>query len=97
MRIVECLATKEWAMVGSLGSDELTGVIPRFHRAETKPEALSTASALNERVHEAGLKTQNYDKGFDKFVRKLNLKEEMEATVAVALGCREDHGSAVYC
>jgi hypothetical protein len=48
-------------------------------------------------VHEAGLKTQNYDKWFDKFVRKFNPKDETEATVAIALGCREDHGWAVYC
>jgi hypothetical protein len=47
-------------------------------------------------VHEAVLKTQNYDNGFEKFVRRFNPKEEMEATVAIALGCREDHGWAVY-
>jgi hypothetical protein len=40
---------------------------------------------------------KNYNKGFDKFVRKFNPKEEMEATVAIALGCSEDHGWAVYC
>jgi hypothetical protein len=96
-RIIERLETKEWAMVGLLGNDELTGVIPRHHKASTRPEALPTASAFCQRVHEAGLKTQNYDKGFDKFVRKFDPKEEMEATGAVTLGCREDHGWAVYC
>jgi hypothetical protein len=62
------------------------------HRATPRPEALPTASAFYQRVHEAGLKTQNYDKGFDKFVRKFNPKEGMTATIAVALGCQNDHG-----
>jgi hypothetical protein len=85
------------AMVGSLGDDELTGPIPRHHKATPRPEALPTSSTFYQRVHEAGLKTQNYDKGFDKLVRKFNPKEEMAVTVAVTLGCQEDHGWAVCC
>jgi hypothetical protein len=97
IRIVECLSTNEWAMVGALGNDELAGIIPSYHRAATNSTAFPTASPFCQRVQEATLKTQNYDKGFDKFVRKFNPKEEMEATMFVALGCREDHGWAVYC
>jgi hypothetical protein len=40
MRIVERLVIQEWAMVGSLGNDELTGANPRPHRALPRPEAL---------------------------------------------------------
>jgi hypothetical protein len=43
------------------------------------------------------LKTQNYDKGFDRFVRTFDPEEEMSATVAVIQGCHRDHGWAVYC
>jgi hypothetical protein len=54
-------------------------------------------SAFCQRVHEAVLKTQNYDKGFDQFVRKVDAKEEMSATVSVSSGCHGDHEWAVYC
>jgi hypothetical protein len=47
-------------------------------------------------VHEAGLKTQNCDKCFEKFVRKYERNEAMPATVAVIAGNRDDHGWAVY-
>jgi hypothetical protein len=30
-------------------------------------------------------------------VRKYNPKKEIDATISVALGCREDHGWAIYC
>jgi hypothetical protein len=77
-------------------NDDLTGVIPSYHRAATNPVASSTASTFCQRVQEAALKTQNYAKGFDRFVPKFTPKEEMEATMFVAPGCREDHGWAVY-
>jgi hypothetical protein len=82
--------------VGALGNDEVSGVIPSYHRATPRPEALPTASAFYQRVHEAELKIQNYDKGFDKFTRKFNPTEEMTATVAVTLGYQDDHGWAVH-
>jgi hypothetical protein len=63
MRLVESLATKEWAMAGSLGNDEPSGVVPPFHRAQPIPEALPTVSAFYQMIHEAGPKTQNYDNG----------------------------------
>jgi hypothetical protein len=95
--VTEVVQTKEWAMVGGLGNDAASGKMPSYHRATALPEAFPMASALCQRVHEAGLKTQNYDKGFDKFVRKFNPREEMTATIAIALGSQDDHGWAVYC
>jgi hypothetical protein len=97
MRIVECMSTNEWAMVGALGIDELTGIIPRYHRAATNSTARPATSAFCQRSQETSLKAQNCDKGLDKFVRKFNPKGEMEAIMFVALGCRENHGWAVYC
>jgi hypothetical protein len=47
-------------------------------------------------VHEAGLKIQNYNKGFERFVRKYERNEAMSATGAVIAGNRDDHGWAVY-
>jgi hypothetical protein len=43
------------------------------------------------------LKIRTNDKGFDKFTRKFNPKEEMTATMAVTPGCQDHHGWAVYC
>jgi hypothetical protein len=60
-------------------------------------ETAGTERAFVERVYEAGLKTQNYDKGFDKFVRKFERNEAMSATVALLSGHRDNHGWAVYC
>jgi hypothetical protein len=84
-------------MVGSLGNDAISGKIQSYHRATPRPEALPMASVFHQRIHEVGLKTQNYNDGFDNFVRKFNQTEEMMATIAVALGCQDDHGWAVYC
>jgi hypothetical protein len=53
--------------------------------------------AFYQRIQVSALKRQNYDKGFDKLIREYNPKKEMEATICTALGCREDHGWAVYC
>jgi hypothetical protein len=91
------LTTDEWAMIGSLGDGIASGEIPRNYRATTHPDGVATAVAFHYRVHEAGLKTQNYDKGFEEFVRKFERSEAMSVTIAISLGCREDHGLAVYC
>jgi hypothetical protein len=60
------------------------------------PEAVAQLQALNQRIFDAGLKTQNYDKGFDPFVRKYTKDEEVAAACAVIKGVRQDHGCAVY-
>jgi hypothetical protein len=52
--------------------------------------------AAHERILEAGLRTQNYDKGLEKFVRKFDPAEEMSATVSVQSGWQGEHGWAVY-
>jgi hypothetical protein len=97
MRITECLSTNEWAMTGVLGDGITSRQIPRHHRATTHPDGLSTAIAFHYRIQGAGLKTQNYDKGFEKFILKFDPDEEMTATVANGMDCREDRSLAVYC
>jgi hypothetical protein len=42
------------------------------------------------------LRTQNYDRGLDKFVRKFERDEAMSGTVAVLSGSQGEHGWAVY-
>jgi hypothetical protein len=85
-------------MVASLGNKDRTisGEIPQQYRAQTNPAVAGTEKAFVERVYEAGLKVQNYDKGFDKFVRKFERNQAISATVALLEGHREDHGWAVY-
>jgi hypothetical protein len=97
LSIKEGLDTKEWAMIGSLGDGITSGEIPRHYHATTRPDAEPAAVAYHYRIHEAGLKTQNYDKGFEKFLRKFERNEAMSGTVAILPGCREDHAWPVYC
>jgi hypothetical protein len=87
--LAEQLVTAEWAMIALLGDKSISGTIPQYCRAQTNPDAAGTERAFLERVYEAGLKTQNYDKGFDKFVRKFERNEAMSATVALLSGHRE--------
>jgi hypothetical protein len=51
--------------------------------------------AANGSILEAGLSPQNYDKGFDKYVRKFNPEEESSSVVAIHNGWQGDHGWAV--
>jgi hypothetical protein len=86
--LMEQLITGEWAMIGSLGEKPIPGVeavsgeISRHYWAETRAGATGTEVAFHHRIHEAALKTQNYDKGLEKFVRKHERNEAMSATVA---------------
>jgi hypothetical protein len=50
---------------------------------------------LNQRIYDAGLKTQNCDTGFERFVRKFDQDQEMSATVAIIKGAHHEHGTAV--
>jgi hypothetical protein len=43
----------------------------------------------------AALRTQNYDKGLEKFVRKFNPQEELSAVIAMESGKQGDQGLAV--
>jgi hypothetical protein len=51
--------------------------------------------ADNGAILDAGLRTQNYDKGFEKYIRKFNPEEESSAVVAIEPGWQGDHGWAV--
>jgi hypothetical protein len=52
------------------------GQIPDYHRLTPSPEAAQQLQAFNQRIFDAGLKTQNCDKGFDRFVRKFKQDNE---------------------
>jgi hypothetical protein len=52
--------------------------------------------AWNQQSYDAGLKTQNYDKGFERFVRKFDPEVEMSAALAIVKGAHHEHGMAVY-
>jgi hypothetical protein len=79
MRVTEQLRTSESAMIGSLGNDSITWVIPAYHRIQTPPEAIPTPTAYNERIRESGLRTQNFAKSLDRFIRKFDPDVEMSA------------------
>jgi hypothetical protein len=84
-------------MVGALGNDSIMGVIPGYHRTQVPPDVLLLTLAWNERIREAALRTQNYDKGLNWFIPKFLPEEEMSAIVSVQEGHHMDHGWAVYC
>jgi hypothetical protein len=54
------------------------------------------ARAYDWRIREAVLKSQNYDKGMDRFVRHDNPEEEPGAAISIQKGKFIDHGWAVY-
>jgi hypothetical protein len=49
-----------------------------------------------QRILDACLRTQNYDRGLDKFVRKCENAEAMSTTVAIQPGWQEEHGWAIH-
>jgi hypothetical protein len=57
----ERLITKEWALIGAFNRGE----IPTHHKVVRDDSIAIQAIAWNQRIFEAGLKTQNYDKGFE--------------------------------
>jgi hypothetical protein len=72
VRLTEVLPTMEWARIGAFRDSTSVGEIPVYHRIAPPPDALVQLAAFNRRIQEAGLKTQNYDKGFDRFIRKFD-------------------------
>jgi hypothetical protein len=51
----------------------MAGMAPSmYHGTPTKPDMLQMAPAYILRIRDAGLKTQRYDKGLDRFVRKFD-------------------------
>jgi hypothetical protein len=86
------LSTKEWALVAALNGGE----IPIQHHVIRDGSVAIEAGIWNQRLFERGLKTQNYDKGFGRFVRKFKPDEPMEAIVFIAKGAHHEHGTAVF-
>jgi hypothetical protein len=71
-------------------------IIPERHRAVRDEALTAQAAAWNQRIADAGLRIQNYDKGIERFVRKFDPDEELEAMISIAKGVHHDHGLAVY-
>jgi hypothetical protein len=100
-RVVEEVPTREWALVASIGNDVIRGVIPdefRLPMPNAKPLVATPQEikAIHARVLETALRTQNYDRGLDKFARKYENLEAMSATLAIQPGWQGDHGWAVF-
>jgi hypothetical protein len=89
--ITEEVPSREWAIVGSFGDDQIS----LQYRLEPPQISQQEMVAANGSILEAGLRTQNYDKGFDKYVREFNPEEESSAVVAIESGWQGDHGWAV--
>jgi hypothetical protein len=52
--------------------------------------------AWNSQIFEAGLETQNYDKDFERFVRKFHPDQGMESVIAIVKGVHHEHGTEIY-
>jgi hypothetical protein len=92
--IQEEVPSKTWALVGSIGDSSHVGEIPLAYRNEAQHSQLTLA--VHKKVLEAGLRTQNYDKGMDKFVRKFDPDEEMSAFISVQSGWQTESAWSVY-
>jgi hypothetical protein len=100
--ITEEVPSREWAIVGSFGRGE----IPTPYRLPQPQMTHSEMVAANGTILESGLKTQNYDKGIHKYVRKFDPDEESSAAVSIHTGGRvtmdgqcvscKDHVAACY-
>jgi hypothetical protein len=69
-RIIEEVSTREWALVASFGDDSRQGAIPIHYRVPMPKALPQEVKAVHARLLETALRTQNYDRGLDKFVRK---------------------------
>jgi hypothetical protein len=56
-------------MIKSLGDESGSGEIPAYHKLQASPKAISVTTAVNLRIRDTGLKTHDYDKGQDRFLR----------------------------
>jgi hypothetical protein len=97
----ERIESREWALIGSFGAkdpklvDFGKGEIPWQYRLEPVQASYGDMVSTNGAILDAALRTQNYDKGLEKFVRKFDPTEEMLAVVAIESGRQKDHGWAV--
>jgi hypothetical protein len=89
--ISERVATREWALVGTFGG----GTIPMHYRLPQPQKEYSEVVGFNLSMLEAGLKTQNYDKGTNKLIRKFGPDEGLSEAVAIHTGWQGDHGWAI--
>jgi hypothetical protein len=94
--IVERVATREWALVASIGNSTTCGQIPIQYRLEMPQITPELAKAGYQRILDAALRTQNYDRGLDRFARKFDNTEEMTATIAIQEGWQGDHGWSIF-
>jgi hypothetical protein len=85
-QIVEEVATREWALVASFGDRLQAGAIPTFYRFPMPKVSPREIKAVHARLLETAARTQNYDRGLDKFVRKYENLEAMSATLAIQRG-----------
>jgi hypothetical protein len=79
------------ALIGTINGGE----IPASHRLVQQEPITVQPDAWNSAIFEAGLKTQNYDKGFDRFVRKFKPEEPMGAVMAIEKGVHSEFGTAI--
>jgi hypothetical protein len=91
VQCTERLITKEWALISALNGGE----IPASHRLIQEEPITVHPEAWNSEIYEACLKTQNYDKGLDRFVRRFDPNLPAEAIVAIVKGVHHEHGAAV--
>jgi hypothetical protein len=80
--VTQRLLSREWALIASIDGGE----IPFKYRAVRDTELEFDEHAWNEKIFESGLKTQNYDNGIGRFVRKFNPAEEISAIFPVVKG-----------
>jgi hypothetical protein len=91
MQITEKLATNEWAIIGAFNG----GKTPESHKLVLTDPDKAAPEAWNTAILEAGLRTQNYDKGFDRFIRKFNPGVQMSAVMAIESGAHSEFGAAI--
>jgi hypothetical protein len=63
-------------------------MIPDCHDLVPPREQAQHLAAFNQWIFDAGLKTQNYAKVFDRVVRQFDQEAEVQATMAVVKGSR---------
>jgi hypothetical protein len=72
------------------------GEIPLQHKIIRDESLAIQAIVWDQRIFDAGLKVQNYDKGFERFVRKFDPDVRMEAVMSIVKDSHHDHGTAVF-
>jgi hypothetical protein len=102
----ERVVSRKGALVGSFGAvvpddgsvpaDSIpVGEIPWQYRSDSVQASYEDMDSINGAVLDAALRTQNYDKGLEKFVRKFDPAQDMTAVVAIESGRQGDQGWAV--